>query len=76
MYYRPDEKQYKEFKEIFGVSLGDYIHPIFGFDLFAFEDKFFPENMDLDISLAEQVNEKYGEKAEKLIWSLLGVNEK
>lgn len=57
-----------EFQRIFGLRLGDYLNPIFGFDICKFdEDIKTPDN----ISTKDFILSKFGDNAVKFIEQLI-----
>ena len=59
-----------EFKRIFHVSLGEYWHPVFGFDVTGFDDKVVKSGNQ---SMKDAVRQTYGQEAVALIQRLLGI---
>lgn len=58
----------KEFNGLFGVELRLYMSPIFGFDIFAFEDFLgVPENISMEAFLIG----KYNQRAAEVVYQLL-----
>lgn len=59
-----------EFKRLFHVSLGEYWHPVFGFDVTGFDDKIIKSGNQ---SMKDAVRQTYGQDAVALIQRLLRI---
>jgi hypothetical protein len=60
----------RRFAEVFKVRMGRFMHPLFGFDVIAFDDWVrVPEG----VSLHDEILKRWGREAEELICQIVGV---
>ena len=57
------------FRQIFGADIGQFMHPVFGFDIVKFDDFVGTPG---GVSLADYLLSKYGIEAHRLISTLIG----
>jgi hypothetical protein len=67
---QPTSRDAVEFKQRFHAALGDYWHPLFGFDVTGFDDKVVKSG---NMSMKDAVRQTYGQEAVVLIQRLLGI---
>jgi len=59
----------RDFKRIFGISMGNYFDNLLGFDIIKFDDQFI--HSEDQESVAQAINRKYGQEAQDVIRKLL-----
>ena len=61
-------KYSSKFKQFFGASLGNFLHPIYGFEIIKFDGLIQPPD---GVSTKDVVHERYGEEAVQLVLELI-----
>ncbi len=60
---------YQQFRDIFKVELARYMHPLFGFDIIAFDEQVVKPNDNE--SCRQAIVREYGQEAANLVEALL-----
>jgi hypothetical protein len=60
----------EKFREVFGISLQPYVHPIYGFELIKFDNfliEKYGDYMDGKTNMSNFVEQKFGQEGKELL---------
>lgn len=69
---RKERHYHNEFRKLFGMDLGRFMHPFFGFDVIKLDDFFRPPEGQ---SLQDCILARFGQDAVDLVVALIGYKE-